>query len=107
MFRKNTRHYAYGRYDTRYQHNGMFRAETTGSDGFTDAELQPIGIQLPRLRNVIPQLSPLVLDNRKVKLGELRKAQVEFKFVEQEGEMCLEVGEVIRLNENESEEYSN
>lgn len=84
----------------------MFRTKTTFHDSLPDGELETVCVELPRLWYIAFQPSPFGFYHRKVKLRQLRQSEAEFEFIEEEGKVRLEIREVVRLDEDESEKNS-
>lgn len=84
----------------------MFRTKTTLHNSFADGELETVCVELPRLWYIAFQPSPFSFYHRKVELRELRQSETEFEFIEKQGEVGLEIREVVRLDEDESKKDS-
>ncbi len=78
----------------------MLRTQPTLRNSLADGKFQPIIVQFPRFGDVTLETAPFVLDEGQVELGELGEGEAgaEFELVEEEGEVRLEVGEVVGLD---------
>lgn len=84
----------------------MFRTKTTFHNSLADGELETVCVELPRFWYIAFKPSPFCLYHRKVELRKLRQSEAEFKFIEEEGKVRLEIRKVVRLDEDESKEDS-